>query len=134
MAGTLDCAILGELTALALGRALGYAAVADRARHGDTCAIITLARRRDRLVVPRLLWDAAQVFARQEGWRPVSDPSRAGYAPRIRVPAVVPLLFIAASLAVVGNQIAAQPAESAIGLLIVMAGLPVYFLWRHYGH
>lgn len=59
---------------------------------------------------------------------------RAGYAPRIRIPAFVPLLFIAASVAVVANQMAAQPGESAIGLLIVMAGLPVYFLWRHYGH
>jgi APA family basic amino acid/polyamine antiporter len=54
---------------------------------------------------------------------------RAGYAPRYRVFAFVPLLFIAASIVIVGNQIAAEPVESAIGLLLVVAGLPVYFLW-----
>jgi hypothetical protein len=39
--------------------------------------MITLARRRATLSVSRLMWDAAQVFARQEGWRPdgVADRS-----------------------------------------------------------
>jgi APA family basic amino acid/polyamine antiporter len=45
----------------------------------------------------------------------------------------VPLLFIAASLAVVINQIASEPLESATGLLIVVAGLPVYLLWTRKG-
>src|SRR5205814_6317356 len=53
---------------------------------------------------------------------------RADYAPRYRVFAFVPLLFIAASIVIVVNQIAAQPSESAIGLLVVLAGLPIYFL------
>ena len=59
---------------------------------------------------------------------------RSDYAPRVRVPAFVPLLFILASIAIVANQIAAEPLQSAIGLLIVIAGLPIYFLWSHYGH
>jgi len=59
---------------------------------------------------------------------------RSDYAPRVRVPALVPLLFVVASLAIVANQIAAEPVQSAVGLLIVIAGLPVYFLWSHYGH
>ena len=59
---------------------------------------------------------------------------RADYAPRVRVPMLVPLLFIVASVAIVANQIAAEPLQSAIGLLIVIAGLPVYFLWSRYGH
>ena len=47
---------------------------------------------------------------------------------------VITALFIVASLAIVANQIAADPLQSAIGLLIVAAGLPVYFLWSHYDH
>ena len=61
---------------------------------------------------------------------------RADYKPTYRsfgYP-LVPLLFIASSLAVVANQIASEPMDSAIGLLIVVAGLPVYFLWRAHGH
>ncbi len=56
---------------------------------------------------------------------------RAGYAPARRTwgyPAV-PLLFAAACAAIVCNQIAADPRESAAGLLLVGAGWPVYYLW-----
>jgi APA family basic amino acid/polyamine antiporter len=42
---------------------------------------------------------------------------------------VVPILFIAFSALIVGNQIAAEPMDSAIGLLLVIAGLPVYYFW-----
>jgi len=59
---------------------------------------------------------------------------RADYAPRVRVFAFVPIVFIAASLVIVINQIVSDPIESAIGLLMVVAGLPVYFLWSRYGH
>jgi APA family basic amino acid/polyamine antiporter len=53
----------------------------------------------------------------------LSTPSRRawGYS-------LVPVLFIIASLTVVANQIAADPLESAKGLLLVAAGLPVYYL------
>jgi APA family basic amino acid/polyamine antiporter len=60
---------------------------------------------------------------------------RPDYAPEYRSFGYpyVPLLFIAASLAVVINQIASEPMESVTGLLIVAAGLPVYLLWTRKG-
>jgi APA family basic amino acid/polyamine antiporter len=56
---------------------------------------------------------------------------RPDYRPRYRVWGypVVPLVFIAASLVIVAMQIRAVPGDSAIGLGMVLAGLPVYFLW-----
>jgi APA family basic amino acid/polyamine antiporter len=42
-----------------------------------------------------------------------------------------PLLFIAAAAALVGNTIVSQPARTAIGIGVVLLGLPVYFIWRH---
>jgi APA family basic amino acid/polyamine antiporter len=42
----------------------------------------------------------------------------------------VPLLFIAATAVIVINQLVAAPLESLTGLLIVLAGLPVYWLWK----
>jgi len=42
---------------------------------------------------------------------------------------VVPIVFIAASLAVVVMQMTAAPKDSLIGLAMVVAGLPVYFFW-----
>ena len=56
---------------------------------------------------------------------------RAGYAPAYRVPGapVLPLVFAAAALFVAVSQIAAQPRDSAVGLLFVLAGLPVYAWW-----
>jgi APA family basic amino acid/polyamine antiporter len=59
---------------------------------------------------------------------------RADYAPRYRTLAFVPMLFIAATIVIVAIQIAADPAESAIGLLIVISGLPVYFFWSRHAH
>ena len=55
---------------------------------------------------------------------------RAGYAPAYRAWGypILPLLFIGATAVIVVNQLAADPIESATGLLIVLAGLPVYFL------
>jgi APA family basic amino acid/polyamine antiporter len=56
---------------------------------------------------------------------------RQGYMPRWPMPGVpvVPLLFALASGAIVVNQIVADPFTSAMGLAMVAAGLPVYFLW-----
>jgi APA family basic amino acid/polyamine antiporter len=42
---------------------------------------------------------------------------------------LVPLLFVIASAGIVLNQIFADPRESALGLLLVAAGLPIYYLW-----
>lgn len=56
---------------------------------------------------------------------------RADYKPLVRAWGypVLPLLFAAACAAIVCNQIWADPKESAMGLLLVGAGLPVYYLW-----
>ena len=57
---------------------------------------------------------------------------RPGYAPAYRVGGgpTVPLLFAAAAAFVALSQIVAEPANSVVGLLIVLAGLPVYALTR----
>jgi len=41
-----------------------------------------------------------------------------------------PLLFIVAAVALVLNTIATQPGRAAIGIGVVLLGLPVYFIWR----
>jgi APA family basic amino acid/polyamine antiporter len=55
---------------------------------------------------------------------------RAGYAPAYRAWGypVLPLVFIVSTAVIVFNQLASDPVESATGLLIVLAGLPVYYL------
>ncbi|MFQ5570729.1 MAG: APC family permease [Rhodothermales bacterium] len=42
---------------------------------------------------------------------------------------VVPVIFILSSFIIVLNQIVSNPGESAVGLSLVLAGWPVYFLW-----
>jgi APA family basic amino acid/polyamine antiporter len=41
-----------------------------------------------------------------------------------------PLLFIIAAAALVANTIATQPVRAAVGIGVVLLGVPVYFLWR----
>ena len=55
---------------------------------------------------------------------------RASYAPSYRAwgHPVLPALFIVATAAIVINQLASEPVESITGLLIVLAGLPLYYL------
>jgi len=54
---------------------------------------------------------------------------REGYAPAYRAWGypVLPVLFIVSTAFIVVNQLVSDPRESAMGLLIVLAGLPVYF-------
>jgi APA family basic amino acid/polyamine antiporter len=56
---------------------------------------------------------------------------RAGYAPDYRMwgSPVLPAIFIAVTAFIVANQIISQPASSAAGLLLVVAGLPIYYVW-----
>jgi APA family basic amino acid/polyamine antiporter len=42
---------------------------------------------------------------------------------------IVPALFVAACAIIAFNQLAADPFDSVFGLLVVGAGLPVYFYW-----
>jgi len=46
----------------------------------------------------------------------------------------VPLLFAASAFAIVANQVAAEPADSVIGLGLVLLGVPVYYLWARRGY
>jgi APA family basic amino acid/polyamine antiporter len=45
----------------------------------------------------------------------------------------LPLAFAAAAFAIVLHQVATDPLEAAVGLGIVLLGLPVYGLWRRRG-
>ncbi len=56
---------------------------------------------------------------------------RPSYAPPYRVWGfpLVPGVFALACLAIVGNQVLSDPRESAVGLGLVLLGLPVYYLW-----
>ena len=56
---------------------------------------------------------------------------RRGYSPRWRMPGApwVPILFALVSVAIAFNQIRVDPLNSAIGLLIVLLGLPIYWMW-----
>jgi APA family basic amino acid/polyamine antiporter len=56
---------------------------------------------------------------------------RPAYAPPYRAAGypIAPLLFIVASLGIVVSHIAADPWQAAGGLLLVMLGLPLYYLW-----
>jgi len=55
---------------------------------------------------------------------------RADYAPAYRAWGypVLPLVFIVSTAVIVLNQLVSDPIESATGLLIVLAGLPIYYL------
>lgn len=58
---------------------------------------------------------------------------RAPDAPRpFRVPGypITPVLFVAASAAVVVNTIFTQPGRAAVGLAVVISGVPAYLIWR----
>ncbi len=56
---------------------------------------------------------------------------REGGPPAWGVPGypVVPVLFAAAAFGIVAMQVAADPRSSGLGLLFVLAGLPVYLVW-----
>jgi basic amino acid/polyamine antiporter, APA family len=58
---------------------------------------------------------------------------RGGYQPRFlaRGYTVVAVVFILASLGIVLNQVRANPRGSALGLGLILLGLPVYFVWSH---
>jgi len=43
---------------------------------------------------------------------------------------LLPVLFIAASMAVALNALRVDPVDSVVGLGLVLAGIPIFFLWR----
>ena len=60
---------------------------------------------------------------------------RADFAPAYRAPlgVLLPVGFAAAALLVAANQIVAAPVESATGLVLILAGWPVYLPWVRRG-
>lgn len=56
---------------------------------------------------------------------------RSDYAPVFRLPGypVIPAVFVLVAAAVAINQLRADPRGSAIGLSLILLGLPVYFVW-----
>jgi len=59
---------------------------------------------------------------------------RANYAPAYRLPAFRgwAALFVVSSATIIATQVVSEPVESATGLVLVLSGLPVYYLWtRH---
>ena len=56
---------------------------------------------------------------------------RPGYRPAYRLWGYpwVPAVFVLASIAIVVNRFLAEPIDSAAGLALVAAGIPVYYLW-----
>jgi APA family basic amino acid/polyamine antiporter len=71
------------------------------------------------------------IFFAAMAWGLLRLRRRSTYQPSYRVPLypIVPILFVAAALTIVATQVAAAPVASAIGLGLVLLGLPVYFLW-----
>jgi APA family basic amino acid/polyamine antiporter len=61
-----------------------------------------------------------QVLRRQREYKPTF--LACGYP-------VLPVVFIAASVGIVVNQCVADPRGSAVGLGLLLLGLPVYFVW-----
>jgi APA family basic amino acid/polyamine antiporter len=57
--------------------------------------------------------------------------ARGSYKPAYRVWGypVIPIIFILSSVYIVVNQIVHDVNESMIGLLLVLAGLPIYYIW-----
>ncbi len=46
---------------------------------------------------------------------------------------VVPLLFLMASLFLMGNYLVSEPAIFAIDVLVILSGVPVYYGWKRWG-
>ena len=46
---------------------------------------------------------------------------------------LVPLVFLVASVALLGNALVQQPRETGLGFAIILSGIPVYYLWRALG-
>ncbi len=46
---------------------------------------------------------------------------------------VVPLVFLAASVAMLGNAVAQEPSQTLFGFGIILLGVPVYYLWKRRG-
>lgn len=113
---------------------LNYVVSVDFIWFGLTAATVFVFRHRAALEGERLrnsggsvktdaITPAAEIMGQAK-----SDSTSGGY----RVPGhpVTTLLFVAACALIVISTIYKYPANSAIGLMIVLAGIPVYLFWR----
>jgi APA family basic amino acid/polyamine antiporter len=46
---------------------------------------------------------------------------------------VVPILFLLASLLLLGNYLVSEPRLFAIDIGVILTGVPVYYGWRRWG-
>jgi hypothetical protein len=44
----------------------------------------------------------------------------------------VPILFLVASLGVIGSALLEHPRPTLLGFAVTIMGVPVYFAWRRY--
>ncbi len=46
----------------------------------------------------------------------------------------VPILFLIGSLFLLGNYLVSEPLLFGLDVAVVLSGVPVYYLWRRWGH
>jgi APA family basic amino acid/polyamine antiporter len=113
---------------------LNYVVSVDFIWFGLTAATIFVFRHRAALEGERLRSDdrGGETSARLSAAEIAEQAKRYRAGGDYRVPGhpVTTLLFVAACALIVISTIYKYPANSAIGLMIVVAGIPVYFFWR----
>jgi basic amino acid/polyamine antiporter, APA family len=149
MAGLVMMSSLGALTGIVLaGPRVYYSMANDGLAFRWLCYIHPVHRTPSRAIVAQGIWSS--VLAATGAYRALFSRviytewlffalmaaglfvlrRRPGYDPPYRTWGypVVPVVFILASLAIVANQVYRQPVEAAVGLGLVAAGLPLYYL------
>ena len=151
MAGLVMMSALGGLTGIVLtGPRVYYSMAVDGLTFRQLAYVHPLYRTPSRAIVAQAIW--ASVLAATGAYRQLFTRviytewlffalmaaglftlrKRPGYSPPYRAWGFpgVPIVFIAASLAIVVNQIVREPVEALTGLGIVALGAPVYYLWH----
>ena len=72
-------------------------------------------------------WVLGQAIARGDPYEYQSPDRRVFRTPGYPL---TPLLFVLSAALLVLNTLVAQPMQAAIGLAVVVAGAPAFFLWR----
>ena len=93
-------------------------------------AIVLVSTGTYRVLFTRVVYTEWIFFALM-AWGLIRLRKRASYTPAYRVWGYpfVPIIFALSSAYIVINQIVHDPMESALGLLMVLAGLPIYYFW-----
>jgi basic amino acid/polyamine antiporter, APA family len=107
---------------------LNYVVSVDFIWFGLTGASLFIFRRRARAQEKMMMTNAGDEAPSSATGEPGREPG----AGRFRVPfhPVTTTLFVIACAFVVASTVYQYPANSSIGLLIVLAGIPAYFFWR----